>query len=103
VERVGQQEPLVVVGEIGGGLQPERERAIAGAILGERFELHDQRRHHVEGDAHVGKLPQQRHHAVVVLQPMQPDPGEDVFAGHQILVERLVHVPEERDLRHLVV
>jgi hypothetical protein len=31
---------------------------------------------------------------------MQAHPRQDVFARHQILVERLVHVPEEGDLGH---
>src|SRR5262249_41925768 len=40
------------------------------------------------------------HHPVIVLQRMETDPGQDVLAGHQVLVERLVHVPQDRDPRH---
>ena len=39
-------------------------------------------------------------HAVVVLERVQPDPGEDVLAGRGVLVERLVHVPEDRNVGH---
>ena len=39
-------------------------------------------------------------HAPVVLERVQPHPRQDVLAGRQVLVERLVHVPQQRDARH---
>ena len=47
-----------------------------------------------------GKLPQQRHHPVVVLQRVQADPRQDVLAGGEVFVIRLVHVPEDGDAGH---
>src|SRR5271169_4837759 len=43
----------------------------------------------------AGKLLRQLHHAVVVLQGMQPYPGKAILAGDHVFVERLVHVPEQ--------
>jgi hypothetical protein len=31
---------------------------------------------------------------------VQPHPGQNVFAGRQVLVQGLVHVPQERDASH---
>ncbi len=81
-------------------LEAQLEIRIARAILGKRLELHQQRRHQVEGDPHAGKLPQQRGHAVVVLERVKPGPREDVLVGDEILVIRLVHVPQEGDASH---
>ncbi len=90
----------VGVGEVVGRLQAQLEKAIASAIRRKCLQLDQQRRHQVERDADIGKLPQQRHHPVVVLQGVQPDPGQDVLVRHQVLVERLVHVPQDRDSGH---
>ena len=86
--------------QIGGRLEAQLEIPIARAARGKRLELHEQRRHEVERHLDVGKLPQERHHAVVVLQGVQPDPRQDVLARGQVLVKGLVHVPEDRDLGH---
>ena len=87
-------------GQIGGRLEAQLEIPIARAARGKRLELHEQRRHEVERDLDAGKLPEQRHHAVVVLQGVQPDPRQDVLARGQVFVKGLVHVPEDRDLGH---
>ena len=68
----------------------------------ERVELHEQRRHEVECDLHAGKLTEQRHHPVVVLDRVQADPREDVLSRYEVLIERLVHVPEDGDASHTV-
>ena len=88
--------------ELGGRLQAQLEEPVAGAVGGERLELHQQRRHQVEGHLDAGKLAQQRHHPVVVLQRVQPDPRQDVLARDEVLVVRLVHVPQEGDVGHTV-
>ena len=61
--------------EIGGRLETQLEKSIAGAVLGEGLELHEQRRHQVERHPHVGKLAQERHHPVVVLERVQRTHG----------------------------
>jgi hypothetical protein len=71
-------------------------------IGGERFELHQERRHEVERHADVRKLAQQRDHAVVVLEGMKADPRQHVLVGGPIFVIRLVHVPQDGDARHTV-
>src|ERR1017187_2449393 len=47
------------------------------------------------------ELIQQFHHAVVVFERVEPDPGEAILARDHVFVERLVHVPEKHqpDLR----
>jgi hypothetical protein len=55
-----------------------------------------------ERDPHRRKLPQEGDHAVVVLERVEPDPRQDVLAGDQILVVRLMHVPEDRHPCHTV-
>jgi len=57
--------------------------------------LRDERRHQIEVLVDVGKLIQQLHHAVVILERVQAHPRQAIFTGHQILVERLVLVPEK--------
>ena len=74
--------------------------AVARAVLGKRLDLHDERRHEVERDADAGELLEQGHHAPVVLDGVQPDPRQDVLAGGEILVIRLVHVPQQRQFHH---
>src|SRR5262249_38918755 len=54
----------------------------------------------VESLLDFGKVFQDSHHARVVLKRVQTGPGELIFAGPQILVERLVHVPEETERSH---
>ena len=46
------------------------------------------------------KLAQQRDHPVVVLQRMEAYPRHDVLAGREVLVEGLVHVPQDGDACH---
>ena len=100
VEEVLDRKRALVLGECLRGLQPDFEVAISSLRARERLELHEHRRHEVEGDLHGRELPKERHHPVIVLQPMETDPRQDVLSGHQILVERLMHVPEDRHPRH---
>ncbi len=69
------------------------EKRIGRRAGGVFFDLRDHRRHQVEGLAHMGKFFQDLHHSRVIFQRMQPGPRQLIFAGPQILVERLVHVP----------
>ena len=48
----------------------------------------------------IRKLPQERDHPVIVLERVEPDPRQDVLVCHQVLVVRLVHVPQEGDAGH---
>ena len=97
VEAVGDQEGALFVGQLLGRLEADLEMPVPGAAVRERFELHEEGRHEVEREAHVRKLAQQRRHPVVVLERMQADPRQDVLPCHQVLIERLVMVPQQRN------
>ena len=73
-------------------------RRVAGIILN----LPDKRGHHIERGVDGGKIPHDRHHAVVILQRMQTHPGHGVNVFRQVLVKGLVHVPKKHEvgLRH---
>lgn len=75
--------------------------AIVGLLGGKRLDLHQQRRHEVEGHPNRGKLAEHGDHAPVVLDGVQSHPGQDVLTGGEVLVIRLVHVPQQGELRHL--
>src|SRR6185503_1861237 len=59
VEDVSQDEQLVVVGQLGRGLETQVQAAILRPILRETFELHDERGHEVEGQADGRELAQE--------------------------------------------
>ena len=100
VEEVRDRERALLLGQRVGSLQPDLEMRIARLVARKRLELHQHRGHEVEGQAHRGELPEQRDHPPVVLQRVQPHPRQDVLPCEQVLVERLMHVPQERNARH---
>ena len=100
MEEVLEHEADVVLVEILGRLEAELERAVARAIGGEGLELHQHGRDQVEGDLDLGELAHERDHAVIVLEGMQAHPRQDVLVSDQILVERLVHVPQDGNASH---
>ena len=102
MKKFRQDECALVLGQRVRRLQAELEVPVARPSFGERLELHQQRRHQVERQLHLRKLAQQRDHAVVVLQPVQPHPRQDVLARCEVFVVRLVHVPEDGDVSHVV-
>ena len=78
-------------------LRSHPQKRILRRPVGIVLNLHHQRRHKIEILVDVGKLVQQFDHAVVVLEGVQTGPGQTIFAGDQILVERLVLVPQKND------
>ena len=100
VKETLEDEVDIVLVELGGRFHAQLQRPVAGAVRGKRLQLHQQRRHEVERHAHGGKLAQDRHHAVIILQGVQPHPRQDVLPGDEILVIRLVHVPQQSDASH---
>ena len=102
VERMLQQETLFRLGERFGGLQRQLQKWIAGLAAGVLVHLRHHGGHQVESLAHVGEFSQDLDHAVVVFERVHARPGQLVLARDQVLIERLVHVPEEAeiDLRH---
>src|SRR5678815_814545 len=73
------------------------ERRVDGAPLDVIIELIQERRHQIDRKMKSCELPGQRRHIVVVLQPVQTNPGQGVPAISRVSVERLVLMPEERD------
>src|SRR5271166_1894806 len=59
------------------------------------LDLGDQRRNEVEVLMDMGKLVQEFHHPIVVLEGMEPDPREPILARDHVLVKGLVHVPKQ--------
>ncbi len=80
-----------ILGRLGRYVQKRILRRPRNVILN----LRDQRRHQIEVLVYIGKLLQQLHHAVIILQTVQAYPGHAILAGHQILIERLVLMPEK--------
>jgi hypothetical protein len=100
-----QQECAVRIGEILRRLEGRLEKRILGIARGVLRHLRHHRRDQVERLPDFRKLLQNPRHAVVVLEGVHARPRQLVLAGDQVLVEGLVHVPEEAqiDARHDVV
>ena len=74
------------------------EKEIDRLFLAVVLDLRQQRRHQVEGRAHLRVAVEQRRHLEVVLGRAQAHPGQQVRAGEVVLVIGLVHVPDEGDV-----
>ena len=64
------------------------------------LDLGNQRGHQVEVLMNLREFVQQLDHPVVVLQRMQAHPGQTIFARYQVLVKRLVLVPQKNYAQH---
>src|SRR3954465_8857304 len=97
LEQILQPKTPLILRQIfrGSGRNPQEGilRRSRGIIL----YLHHQRWNKIEILVNVGKFIQQLHHAVVVLERMQSNPRQTVFTRDQILVKRLVLMPEKYD------
>jgi hypothetical protein len=93
-----QQKGLVRDGERFGGLQRRNQVRVMGFAAGVLVHLRHHGRHQVEGLSHIGEFAQDLDHAVVILEGVQTGPWQLVLAGGEILIERLVHVPEEAEI-----
>jgi hypothetical protein len=82
--------------------QAQLEVPVACPSFRKRLELNEERGDEVEGQLHLRKLAHQRNHSVVVLQPVHAYPRQYVLAGCEIFIVRLVHVPENGDVSHVV-
>ena len=93
-----QKEGLLRGGERFSGLQRGNQVGVEGFAAGVLIHLRHHGGHQVEGLAHVGEFAQDLDHAVVILEGVQTSPWQLVLAGGKILIERLVHVPEEAEI-----
>ena len=100
---MAQNEGAVGIGKALGRFESGVEEwvgGLSGCVFGH---LHQHRRHQIKCLMDSGKLFENARHAVVVLEGMHARPWKLVFAGDQVLIKRLVHVPEKAqvDLGHL--
>jgi hypothetical protein len=82
------------------GFAATRKKWVLGSSGHVILDLSDQRRHQIEGLMDVGEFVQQLDHAVVVFERMQAHPGQAVLSGDQILVERLMLMPQDNDAQN---
>ena len=66
-------------------------------VSGILLKLGNKRRDEVEGGVKFGKVLQHGNHSIVVLHGMEPDPGHRINAFDQVLIEGLVHMPQEHE------
>ena len=90
----------IVLAQLIGRCQTHFQMAIARLSGRKGFELYEQRWNQVERELERRELACQRRHPVVVLERMQPHPRLEVLAGGEVLIEGLVHVPQQSDARH---
>ncbi len=100
LEEVLQCETTFVRSEVSGRLACNFEERVSRHSSHVVLYLSDQGRDQVKSLVNAGKLVQQLDHAVVILEGMQPHPGQPVAAGDQVLVKRLMLVPENYDAQN---
>jgi hypothetical protein len=102
MEAVGHQERAVLCAQRLRRRQTDRQVTVAGATVAEGLQLHDQGRHQVERGPDARERLQHVHHAAIVLERVHTNPRQDVLARREVLVERLVHVPQQGESNHRV-
>src|SRR4029077_13675963 len=79
-----------IPGRSGGEVEKRSVRRAVHVIL----YLGDEGRNKIKGLVDAGKLVQQFNHSVIVFQCVQARPRQPVFSGNQVLVIRLVLMPQ---------
>ncbi len=97
LKQILQREPPFRLRQVLRGLRHHLQKRILRLARNVFLNLRDQRRHQIERLVHLWELVQQFHHSVVILQRMQPRPGQAILPRHQVLIERLVLVPQNYD------
>src|SRR5882724_7081470 len=77
---------------LAGGVSGDVEEGIARVARDIVLDLMDKRRNEIDGLMDSGKLVEQFHHAVVILERVQANPGQAIAPGDQVLVKRLMLV-----------
>ena len=98
LKEILQYERLFALGEILGWFERCAQKRIVrvpGCII---LNLHHHGRHQIESLVNGGEILQHFHHAVVILQTVHAGPREFILAGNQILIKRLVHVPDKAEV-----
>ncbi|MNY00119.1 hypothetical protein D3C86_1326020 [compost metagenome] len=95
IEEALEKVALVVEAVLAHRHQRQLERAIDGAVVTVVDQLLQQGRHEVEGLVQRRELLQELRHVEVVLDGMQAHPRHEVLARQAVLVEGLMHVPDD--------
>src|SRR5262249_51982604 len=86
--------PLI---EVCSWLERELEQWVSSFFAAILFKLQNKRRDQIERLVNFGKFSRQCSHSKIVLGRVQIRPRHDVRVANDIFIERLMHVPEERD------
>ncbi len=97
LKQILQREPPLVQRQILRRLGRDAQERILRRPRHVILNLHHQRRHQIKVLVNVGKFIQQLHHAVVIFERVQPRPRQTVLSRNQILIKRLVLVPQKND------
>ena len=87
---------------VAGAARADDQVPIVGTVVSKRLDLDEQRWTEIERHPDLRELLEDCHHAAVVLQRVHAHPRQDVLAGREVLVERLVHVPQQGESNHWV-
>ena len=98
IERMTQQEVLVRVSQALGRLEGHLEERVRGFARGVLGHLRHHGGHQVESLVDLREVLQDSGHAEIVLEGVHARPGQLILAGNQVLVIRLVHVPQEAQM-----
>ena len=96
-EEVPEKKLVLLLREIEGVLPGNREEDVLRAVFHVIPDLHQQGRNEVDGVAYAGVPAENHGKRRVILDRVKPHPRKHVGSRFRILVERLVHVPEETD------
>jgi hypothetical protein len=97
-EKIAQQKNLSLAVQIPGGNRREHEVLVERPAVEIILELVEKGWDIVERHPQAGKLVDERRHRVVILDGVQPDPGQHRASFELVAVVRLVHVPENGNL-----
>ena len=101
IEEAPQDEPLVLFGELVGGLLRQHPVLILRPV-GKVVQLADEGRRQVERHVDFWVFRHGGSHVVVILDSVHPHPGTGVNAGLRVfVVERLVLMPDDRQVYRL--
>ena len=100
LKKVLQNEILLRLAQLFRGRERAIEKRIGRFSLSIFINLRDHRRHQIERLVDVREFAQNFHHARVIFERVKPRPWQFLFSAPQVLVERLMHVPQETDGCH---
>jgi hypothetical protein len=98
LKKVAQRKFFVGLGQIFGRLLGDSQERVSSGPRCILFNLAKHGGNQVESLMNGGEIFQDFDHPVVVFERVHPSPGEFELARDQILIERLVHVPDKAEV-----